>query len=229
MSATGATNTVDFQNPIGTNAASRTIQVDNGTASTDAILSGAISGTGGIIKTGAGLVSLTATNTNTGITTINAGVLSVATIGNGGPTGSLSQASNIAGNLVLGGGTLQYTGATASTDRSYTLTNATTSFIEITTAGTTLTISGASANNTGGLTKIGPGTLTLSGNNLHTGTTTVSAGTLKLGAADRIANTSALVVDGTFDMNGFSETVASLAGAGTVTSSAAGTLTYFGR
>ena len=75
------------------------------------------------------------------------------------------------------------------------------------------------------LTKVDAGTWTISGNNTYTGATTISAGTLKLGASERIANTSALIVNGTFDMNGYTETVGSLAGSGTVTSSATGTIT----
>ncbi|MBK7375305.1 MAG: autotransporter-associated beta strand repeat-containing protein [Chitinophagaceae bacterium] len=184
-----------------------------------------LGGSGALSKTTAGAVTMSGVNTYTGITTITAGVLSVSTIGDGGVAGNLGQATNAATNLVLNGGTLQYTGATASTDRNFTLTAGNISTIDITNAANTLTITGASTGTTGGLTKIGSGTLTLSGNNLHTGATTVTAGTLKLGAAERIANTSALVVNGTFDMNGFSESVASLAGAGTVTSSAGGTLT----
>ena len=77
------------------------------------------------------------------------------------------------------------------------------------------------------LTKVGSGTLTLSGANTYTGATTIDAGTLKLGAASRIADTSALTVSSgaTFDLGGYSETVGSIAGAGTITSSATGTLT----
>jgi fibronectin-binding autotransporter adhesin len=131
-----------------------------------------------LTKNGAGTLTLAGTNTYTGATTINGGVLSVGTIGNGGVASNLGQAAVAATNLVLGGGTLQYTGATASTNRNFTLTAATTSTIEVTT--NNLTISGASTATTGALTKSGAGTLTLSGANLHTGLTTVSAGTLRV-------------------------------------------------
>ena len=136
---------------------------------------------GGIHQGRAGTEKLAGTNTYTGVTTISAGTLSVAAIGNGGVAGNLGQATNAATNLFLSGGTLQYTGTSASTDRNYTL-NATTSAIEITIAGTNLTIAGAGANTAGGLAKIGPGTLTLTGANLYTGPTIVTAGTLQVGS-----------------------------------------------
>lgn len=160
--------------------ATRTFTINDSTATaSDLTVSATVSGTNsGITKAGAGTMVLTGTNTYTGPTTINAGTLSVGTIGNGGVAGNLGAATNAATNLVLGGGTLQYTGSTASTDRNFTLTTGTTSTIDVSNGVTNLTLAGSSTNTTGGLTKAGAGTLTLSGTNLHTGTTTVSAGTL---------------------------------------------------
>ncbi len=89
--------------------------VESGTLS--AILAGGVA----LTKTTAGTVTLTRANTYTGVTTVSAGTLSVATLGNGGAAGNLGQATNAAANLVLNGGTLLYTGATASTDRLLTI------------------------------------------------------------------------------------------------------------
>ena len=70
-----------------------------------------------------------------------------------------------------------------------------------------------------GLNKTTGGTVTLSGANAYTGTTAVSAGTLRLGATNVIANASAVTVasGATFDLNSFAETVGSIAGAGNIT------------
>ena len=162
------------------------LTVDGSYATT--ISTGVISGTGGITKAGSAQLTLSGTNTYTGITTINAGTLSVATIGDGGVAGNLGQASNSLANIVLGGGILKYTGSTATTDRAFSLTTGTTSTIQI--VSNTLTISGNSGNGTtGALTKLGSGTLVLSGNNTYTGLTTITAGILKLGSAGSGANT----------------------------------------
>ncbi len=66
------------------------------------------------------------------------------------------------------------------------------------------------------LNKSTGGTVLLSGANTYTGATNINAGTLRLGAAARIADTSATTVAGgaTFDLNNFAETVGSIAGAG---------------
>ena len=172
-----------------------------------AILAGAVP----LSKNSTGTVTLSGVNTYTGVTTINAGILSVATIGNGGVAGNLGAATNTATNLVLSGGTLQYTGATASTNRNYVLTAGTTSTIEVTT--NTLTISGASTNTTGALTKTGAGTLIFSGANLYTGLTSINGGTFTLGASNVIASGPVALNGGIFRTGittGNSETVGTL-------------------
>lgn len=159
----------------------------------------------GFTKLGSNTLTLGGTNTYTGVTTLTAGTVSVATIGNGGVAGNLGQATNAAGNLVFNGGTLQYTGATASTDRSFTINTGKTATFEVTT--NNLTISGASTATNGALTKTGNGTLTLSGTNLHTGATTITAGTLSVGASANLGNANSLVFNGgTLEVTGTSMT-----------------------
>ncbi len=139
----------------------------------------------GITKAGAGLLILANnTSTYTGATIITAGTVSVATIGNAGTASALgaSTVANPASNLVIGGGTLRYTGATASSNRNFTLSAGSVSgAIEVTNAATNLTLSGSISSTTGALTKAGPGTLTLLGTNLHTGRTTITGGILDVG------------------------------------------------
>ena len=92
----------------------------------------------------------------------------------------------------------------------------------------TATISGV-ISGTGALVKNGSFALILSGNNTYTGATTVNAGTLRLGASNRIYDSSAVTVasGSIFDLNGYQETVGSIAGAGNITL-AAGALTAGG-
>ncbi len=184
----------------------------------DGTVSAILGGTAALTKTTTGTVTLTRANTYTGATTINAGILSVGTLANGGTASNIGQSTNAAANLVLGGGTLQYTGATASTNRNYTLTTATASTVEISNSGAVLTLSGASTATTGSLAKTGDGVLVLSGANLFSGGIDVSAGTLRLGASNVLGDGNALTIasGAVFDVNSFNETVASLNSSGTV-------------
>jgi autotransporter-associated beta strand protein len=84
-----------------------TLSFGNGDGS--AIFSGTIANAQAVIsltKVGTGTQTLSGTNTYTGVTTISAGTLSVATIGDGGVAGNLGQATNAAANLFLNGGIL---------------------------------------------------------------------------------------------------------------------------
>jgi fibronectin-binding autotransporter adhesin len=78
------------------------------------------------------------------------------------------------------------------------------------------------------LTKAGACTWVLSGTNTYSGDTTVSAGTLKLGSSVVIPDGTGkgnVTVNGTLDLNAYSETVNGLSGTGTVNTVAGGTPT----
>ena len=187
----------------------------------------AIAGATSLVKQGAGTLTLSNANTYTGATTISAGTVAV-TANNGLGTGA-------GGTTVASGATLDLQNVTYSTTEGLTLnggtlatSTGTSSFAGaitlgansiVSVGGAQLTTSGIIGGATLGIDKQGGGVLLLSGNNTYTGTTSISAGTLRLGAASRIADTSAVLVGGgaTFDLNNFAETVGSLAGAGNVT------------
>ena len=84
LGAADATHTVDFRNPIALNGAVRTVQVNRGSGAVDARLSGVLSGNASshLTKTGAGVLELTAVNTYSGTTAINAGRFLVSSAGN---------------------------------------------------------------------------------------------------------------------------------------------------
>ncbi|MEX1114009.1 MAG: autotransporter-associated beta strand repeat-containing protein [Akkermansiaceae bacterium] len=80
------------------------------------------------------------------------------------------------------------------------------------------------------LTKLGSQTLQISNPNTYTGATTISAGTLKLGASEVLPDgigTGNVTIDGSLDLNGFSETINGLSGAvsGGVDNTAVGPVT----
>ncbi|HEY3322679.1 MAG TPA: autotransporter-associated beta strand repeat-containing protein [Planctomycetota bacterium] len=168
-----------------------------------------ISGTGALTQAGAGTLTLSAANTYSGATTISTGTLTLgiangigsssAVTVTGGAVFNLAGFSDAigslagAGNVTLGAGTLS-----AGND------NTSTTYSGIMSGG-------------GGLTKTGTGTMTLSGNNSYTGTTTVSAGTL--------------IVNGTQGSSAVSLNGGVLEGVGTVgsiTSTATGGTVYPG-
>lgn len=156
-------------------------------------------GTMSVTKENAGLLTLSGTNTYTGVTTIAGGILRVATIGNGGVAGNLGASSAASTNLVFSNGTLQHIGAVENINRGFTILAGTTATLQIT---NNLTLAGANGGaTTGALTKTGPGTLGLTGTNSYTGITTISAGTLQLGdtgATGSLSPSSTIVNNGTF-------------------------------
>ena len=73
-------------------------------------------------KVDAGRWILSGTNSYTGATNISGGTLQVTTLADGGSNSSIGASGNGAGNLLLGNGaTLRYAGASASTDRRFTI------------------------------------------------------------------------------------------------------------
>jgi fibronectin-binding autotransporter adhesin len=146
LGASDATHAIDFQNPLNLFSASgaRTIKVNNGQSDIDAIMSGVINnsgGSGGLTKTGSGVLAITAANTYTGTTTISAGALragnasalgttAAGTVVSSGAALELAdgiaigaEALTIAGSGVSGGGALRslsgansYGGAITATD-----------------------------------------------------------------------------------------------------------------
>ena len=132
-------------------------------------------------KTTAGTLTLSGANTYTGTTTIAAGTL-VTDAADGGGAGALGNG----GNITFTGGTLQYTANSDASDADYSnrIKNST-SAINLDTNSLNVTMAGVMDNtNTAGLTKLGAGTMTLTGANTYTGATTISVGTLALGAPE---------------------------------------------
>lgn len=147
--------------------------INNGTLvfnRSDAVAVGnTISGTGEVVQSGSGKITLTGTNTYQGGTTISNGVIAIST------DAALGDAS---GALRLNGGTLNLdSGITLSATRAVSITgqNGTIHTADATESTLSQSISGS-----GALTKSGTGTLTLAGNNEYTGTS-ITGGTLQVG------------------------------------------------
>ena len=76
----------------------------------------------------------------------------------------------------------------------------------------------------GDFIKSGVGVFVVKGSNTYTGSTTISGGTLRLGASNSVPAGSGLSVVGTLDLGGYNQTVRTLSGSGVISSSGSGTL-----
>ncbi|MCX7412752.1 MAG: autotransporter-associated beta strand repeat-containing protein [Planctomycetia bacterium] len=151
------------------------------------IMNGTAAGTVGFLtKSGAGVLTLSGSNTYTGVNTISAGALNLGvaeTAGVSGPLGNSAAANP--GNIVLTGGTLQYSAANQF-DYSGRFSTAANQAYNVDTNSQNVTWATNLSSSGGTLTKSGAGTLTLSASNSYTGITTLGGGVLSLGNADAL-------------------------------------------
>jgi fibronectin-binding autotransporter adhesin len=139
---------------------------------------GTISGTGGLVKTGVGQLTLNVSNSFTGDTTVSTGTFRLGNVDairnstlNTGTSGSQTVEFAVAGTNTynLGGLAGADELAIGANTISVGANNASTAY------------SGVLSGTGGSLSKTGTGTLTLSGNNTYTGGTTITDGTLVVG------------------------------------------------
>lgn len=186
----------------------------------DVVFNTVIGGSGNVVKAGPGYLTLTARATYTGTTTISGGTLE---IGANDVLGPATRITVDGGTLALGANMQSVPGVTL-------VSGAITGAGGFLASGTDFDVrSGTVTGRLGGavgLTKTTAGIVTLSGSNGYTGTTTVSGGTLALGASGVISNVSNVVVSGgELAIGANDETVAGVALRGGAISGTTGTLT----
>jgi filamentous hemagglutinin family protein len=210
-------------------------------------LSGVISGTGNLTKIGSAHSTLSGSNTYTGTTTVSgSGILSISNSQGLGSTDGgtiVSSTGRLLFNglsigaeaITLNGGSLEVQSGTSSLSGTVNLAADSTIRVDL---GAQLTLSGV-VSGTGRLTKnfitggspVNFGTLILTATNTHSGGTTISAGTLQLGAggttgtiAGDVTNNATLAFNRSDDLT----FAGIISGTGAVTKLAANTLTFSG-
>ena len=181
---------------ISIGATARTLQLDAAAGPTNVFAGKITDGTGGgtlsLTKSGAGIWSVSGTNTHSGTTTVSAGTLELSNGAAIADTGAVSLANVATAILKLNAnetiGSLAGGGTTGGTVNLQANT--------LTVGGGTGSFGGGIQGVDGALTKTVAGTLTLTGANTYTGATTVSGGQLTVSGTGTLAGTSGLSVSG---------------------------------
>jgi autotransporter-associated beta strand protein len=199
---------------LGLTATGGTLKVGDATSTTYA---GVLNGVGTVVKQGSGTLTISANNTSnlTARWVLNGGVLQISSDNNLGQTISASVATP--DTITFNGGALSTT-TTLTLNARRGLTLGTGGSLTVAT-GTTLTFAGPITGG-GSLTLPGPGTLALGSTagtpSDYTGPTYLNGGTLKLTSANALSTATTVVLSDTsattWNLNGFSQTVAGLAG-----------------
>lgn len=168
-----------------------------------------------VIKTGTGVLTLTGENSYTGITRIDAGTLRA---------GSATALSNFSNYRIASGATLDLNGFNSSVNNlsgAGTLNLGSGTLSIGSTIGTIVDNFAGTITGTGGVSLTRAGFLTLSGTSSYSGVTAITSTTSGLiaGAANAFSPNSAIqftTLGGSLDLNGFNQTIGSLAGNGEV-------------
>ena len=158
-------------------AGNSTLTIAGTTAGDTAAVIANGSGTVSLVKNGAQSLTLRGASTYTGGTTLTGGTLSFA-----------NNALGTTGGITVNGGALQWNGSnTQDISSRLILQNSGSAAFDI--SGNNVTFANAIGNSTSSsVTKTGTGTLTLSGANTYTGSTTINNGTLTIGGSGSLGS-----------------------------------------
>ena len=174
-----------------------------------------LSGSGGLTKLGLGLLTLNASNSYSGTTTVSGGTLQLG-VANALPVGALRVRAGFL-DLDGQGATVTRLSGSGSTAGGTILSSNLASTLTVNQA-TASTFGGALQDGSGGLNfTLSAGTLTLTGtNNTYSRSTTINGGILKAGAASTLSQWSNMLIGpaGTLDATNFNQTVSSLSVSG---------------
>ncbi|EDI1654620.1 fibronectin-binding autotransporter adhesin ShdA [Salmonella enterica subsp. enterica serovar Enteritidis] len=218
----GGTLTADHADSLGTGAVANSgvLQVGEGE------LENTLSGSGSLVKTGTGELTLSGDNTYSGGTTITGGTL---TADHADSLGSGSLVKTGTGELTLSGGN-DYSGGTTIIGGTLTADHADSLGTGAVANSGVLQVGEGELENTlsgsGSLVKTGTGELTLSGDNSYSGGTTIIGGTLTADHADSLG-TGAVANSGVLQV-GEGELENTLSGSGSLVKTGTGELTLSG-